>query len=144
MIRRSSFHSYSDGSPSLLSAHDEARARFDANRDLIWAFGIIVLLAVAALVVVKNVGEASYVDSGKAARDAISYGCADGEAESAQCRTCRSQLGVCCDLRCKSASGGHDVRLRCQPEQGCTMAPDVEIQVVQDPGMPSSQAGTFR
>lgn len=116
---------------------------FRTNRDILMGFGFVVFLMVAALVVISSVGESHYVASGQAASDAVDYGCASGTAESARCRTCSSPLGVCCDLRCADPSGGRDVRLRCRSGQGCTLAPEVEVTFVSDPGMPSSQVGTL-
>lgn len=68
---------------------------------------------------------AHYVSSGRAESAAQQYGCLHGAPQRATCRMCSGSSEACCDLRCPDG----DKRLRCTPMGGCTLAPDIEVNV---------------
>lgn len=114
---------------SPLDNLDESPRAFAKAFGGFFGLGVVAFCVVGALILLRAGQMQQYVRSGNAEKDALNYGCTSGTAERATCRTCSSENGVCCDLRCAGKDSTTDVRLRCTPGDGCILAPAAEIHV---------------
>lgn len=90
-------------------------------------FVVSCIAGVFMLIIFTYTSNSRYLSSGKAQQDALDYGCPGGKADRSTCAACPT--GVCCDLRCSMGPLWTDVRLRCQPDSGCLLAPQTEVNV---------------